>query len=333
MRIVCLVINLAAVLSHVILGASAAWATAGRGRGGGARRDLQLIDDYCEGNHEEMAVLDFLLDSNPEETGYKLVCDHRNEDDKTEQVTVWDVEVGSLDPIAKETWVYDNTCVSKRSTCVFTVYDGSGDGLLGDGWFALRYGATTVAVSNYQGDNDPFTTDTYCFGPNCDTLPLERAEDQQQQDEEEEEAGDNEVAVDDEDEEQEGGEEDAAANDEEEVVEVPATGGSAGDAESSQPTVSSTTTSSSSGRNEVNIIVASILGAVGFVLLVIGFVVVYRAVRKKSSSAYRNVTNEKGSDTNSDTTANDNHAKQQAIYSRNDDMEESMEFGACQPQE
>lgn len=116
-------------------------------------------------------VLDVLLDTNPHETGWKLVCDN-----ETETQTLWDVPIGSLTPGSAEEWVQSIACIPNNSNCVFTIMDQSGDGLLRYGWYSLTVGATTVAAYEY-GSNKPFLEETFCFGPECDQVPLELQDD------------------------------------------------------------------------------------------------------------------------------------------------------------
>jgi len=130
--------------------------------------------DCAEG--QEAAVLDVYTDANAEQNGWSLECDG---------APVWDIGVGSLvgENFDEGIWLTDSSCISLESTCTFTFFDLAGDGLTGDGFFAFRYGATTVALDEYRSDK-AYTSQSACFGPACadgDEQPLERAEDEEQQ--------------------------------------------------------------------------------------------------------------------------------------------------------
>ena len=117
--------------------------------------------------------MDLYTDANAEQNGWSLECDG---------APVWDIGVGSLvgENFDEGMWLTDSSCISLQSTCTFTFFDLAGDGLTGDGFFAFRYGATTVALDEYRSDK-AYTSQSACFGPACAEQPLERAEDEEQQ--------------------------------------------------------------------------------------------------------------------------------------------------------
>lgn len=118
---------------------------------------------------EELAILDIMLDENPIETGWKLNCDKS-------EYNVFDTPSGFILDAEPYSWIEEHSCISTQSTCSFTMYDSGGDGLLGDGWYALRFGATTIAAYEFA-TNVPFRAETVCFGPSCDVPPLELEDD------------------------------------------------------------------------------------------------------------------------------------------------------------
>jgi len=263
--------------------ASAGWATANH-----LGRSLQ-IDEYCA-DDEEQAVFDLYLDSTPDETGWKLVCDDDNGN------AVWDSPVGSLSLDLANSWVSETACISKESTCTMTIYDGAGDGFAEDGWYALRYGATTVAVYNYQGENEPFSEDTFCFGPECEELPLERAEDQEQQ----------------------AWEDDIIPEDEDPVPD-----------EDQSPTTSTTPEESDSSDN-TNKIVGGILGIVLGLIVLIGVAALISRSRKREYASFDDsppsiAANEKNSDkadeTKSATSSSEDDLTHQGSGETQDDLE------------
>jgi len=117
---------------------------------------------FCLDNEKNVA-LDILLDENPKETGWSLVCDGE---------LYWAVATGmSLGKGGN--WINQNICVPKIKTCTFILTDTTGDGLSPKGYYALRHGATTVAASKY-GSATPFSQKVFCFGPDCVQLSLEQ---------------------------------------------------------------------------------------------------------------------------------------------------------------
>ena len=127
-------------------------------------------DDYDCNDGFELAVLDFYTDANAQQNGWSLVCDNGEK--------VWDIQVGSLTH-AEGSWLTDSSCISTTSTCSFTFEDEAEDGLTGEGFVAFRYGATTLAVAEY-GASMVFSDLTACFGPACDEIPLEVADEQEE---------------------------------------------------------------------------------------------------------------------------------------------------------
>jgi hypothetical protein len=133
-----------------------------------AARSLQQ-DDECA-NGEELVVLNILLDSTPEQTGYSLVCDMSD---------LWEKTADTAEP---DSWLTDTVCVPESAQCTFSISDSASDGLLDGGWYSLTFGATTVAVYDYT----PFTENTYCFGQGCTTAdpalaPLEVLEEEEEE--------------------------------------------------------------------------------------------------------------------------------------------------------
>jgi hypothetical protein len=120
---------------------------------------------------QKLAVLDILLDPDPQETGWSLACDH---DDGQ---MIWQVPKGSFSSANVGEWITESSCINDTTTCSFNITDSGRDGLIGDGFYTLLLGATTVGVSEY-GKGVPFTERSYCFGPGCAAPPLERAEDE-----------------------------------------------------------------------------------------------------------------------------------------------------------
>jgi hypothetical protein len=117
--------------------------------------DTQLVEFFIQ--------LD--QDSN-QETGWTLQCDHEE---------IWNVPIGYLEEtknFRENNQMLVSTCVDATKTCDFTIQDSYGDGLVeGDGYFYLRYGATTVA--SYDMSQGMFAELSYCFGPDCNQAPLE----------------------------------------------------------------------------------------------------------------------------------------------------------------
>lgn len=126
------------------------------------RAQIWLHNDYECLDGSDTAVLEFFADANSQQNGWTMVCDGE---------TVWDVPVGSLTQGAGS-WISESSCVSKESLCYFTFLDANDDVLAGDGFIALRYGATTIAVAK-RGDDAAFAKLTSCFGPGCVDKPLE----------------------------------------------------------------------------------------------------------------------------------------------------------------
>ena len=130
----------------------------------------EMQDDdgiFCLDDEKHVAF-DILLDENPLETGWSLVCD----DDQV----FWNVAAGTIADKAGS-WITENICVPNSQTCSFILTDTTGDGLSSKGYYALRHGATTVAVSGY-GSATPFSEKSFCFGPDCTQLPLEQIQDE-----------------------------------------------------------------------------------------------------------------------------------------------------------
>lgn len=121
---------------------------------------------------EQHVVLEIQLDHNGNETGYKLICDDK---------TIWDKPVGSLSSKSSG-WQIEQSCIRKSaSICNFTIFDSgedgfSNNGVNGGGFFTLLLDATTVAYSEY-GKVAPFAQQSFCFGLDCTTTPIEQKDD------------------------------------------------------------------------------------------------------------------------------------------------------------
>jgi hypothetical protein len=126
---------------------------------------LSNTDLICA-DTEEVAVFDIFLDQKAQDTGWQLTCDGK---------LLWNTPVNTLTSADASTWKSESSCIATNTTCYFDIFDASGDGISNEGFYALTYGAVTVAVYEY-GTTNPFLKDTFCFGPNCETLPLELAE-------------------------------------------------------------------------------------------------------------------------------------------------------------
>jgi hypothetical protein len=128
-----------------------------------------LAED-CFAGEEEVEFTLFFDEDSTKEQGWTLQCG----DD-----VLWNVAAGDLaaqavkrSPLRKSRpYVRNTACVAAdtMSTCVFTIEDTYGDGMLWPGYYVLKWGATTVAVY----DRKPFKEKSYCFGGvDCATQPL-----------------------------------------------------------------------------------------------------------------------------------------------------------------
>jgi hypothetical protein len=131
-------------------------------------RILTSNTDLICAHTEEVAVFDIFLDQKAQDTGWQLTCDGK---------LFWNTPVNFLTSADASTWKSERTCIATNATCYFDIFDASGDGLSNEGFYALTYGAVTVAVYEY-GSTKPFLKDSFCFGPSCENLPLELAEEQ-----------------------------------------------------------------------------------------------------------------------------------------------------------
>lgn len=115
---------------------------------------------------EEEAVFTIVPDHDTrEETGWVMQCGSS---------VVWNVPMGYLVEITEEDFpfIQETACISTNATCVFTIEDDYGDGLVeGSGYYLLTYGATTIAVYNGQ-DGEEFFEKSVCFGPDCPDLDI-----------------------------------------------------------------------------------------------------------------------------------------------------------------
>ena len=128
-----------------------------------AQQNRRLVMDKFCANNEELATFDVLLDTDV--VSWKLICDDDN--------VVWKTR-GTVQAI--DSWLSEASCISKESTCIFTV-----DGATDDTWYALRYGATTIAVHNQ--DPQVSKQEIMCFGPKCTEPALEVADEKQENNE------------------------------------------------------------------------------------------------------------------------------------------------------
>jgi hypothetical protein len=103
------------------------------------------------------------------ENGWQLQCEYQN----GTMETIWDVPPGSLPYSTTTQVILDTICVEPTTSCWLTIIDLEGDGLLAQhpkdgfsGWFALLYGATTVALYSDE-TSSAFSELQYCVGPKC----------------------------------------------------------------------------------------------------------------------------------------------------------------------
>jgi hypothetical protein len=131
-----------------------------------------LAED-CFAGEEEVEFTLFLDEDSTKEQGWTLQCGN--------DVPLWNVAVGDMaakaavgrGSLRNSHYVRNTACVAaSTSTCVFTIEDSYGDGLLWPGYYVLQWGATTVAVY----DRQPFEEQSYCFGVDCETQPVEVAQ-------------------------------------------------------------------------------------------------------------------------------------------------------------
>ena len=111
---------------------------------------------FCTDEEEEV-TFDIILDENPLDNGWSLACDNGD--------VLWDVAPASI-VNTTGSWVTESACVATSLTCSFLLIDASGNGLTANGFYALRYGASTVASSEY-GEAVVFSEEVFCFGPGC----------------------------------------------------------------------------------------------------------------------------------------------------------------------
>ncbi len=125
----------------------------------------------CNVGEEQLEFTFFLDEDSLTENGWTLACDDVG--------TIWNVPMGTLEAsgsvqFSDTPFVKDQVCVSKNSTCHFTMEDLYGDGLLFPGYFFLTYGATTIVVSE---EEEEFFEKASCIGPSCPISAQEVVED------------------------------------------------------------------------------------------------------------------------------------------------------------
>ena len=121
-----------------------------------------LTGDCYDGEMEVEFVL-FLDEDSWTEQAWFMQCTGYDD-------AIWNNTVGFLEefrPYLERRYpprIIDQACVNENSTCVFTIEDSWGDGLLHPGQFWLTYEATTIAIYTHT---IPFEELSYCFGPLC----------------------------------------------------------------------------------------------------------------------------------------------------------------------
>lgn len=117
-------------------------------------------------------TLTLTFDANPKQVGYFLMCDGKN---------VWKVPTGTFGKRkAFQTITEYKASIASDSTCIFTMYDTAGDGLMDArgyraGSYTLTYGTMQVAnyvassanTFQYDGSGGPYKQCISCFGPRC----------------------------------------------------------------------------------------------------------------------------------------------------------------------
>ena len=129
----------------------------------------------CNVGENQLEFTLFLDEDSVTENGWSLTCDGEG--------TVWNVAVGTIqsvfpdvivDPdINPSPFVTEKVCLPEDTTCTFTLEDTHGDGLLSPGYYYLTLGPTTIAVSE---EGEEFKEKSYCFGPSCQIVAREVAE-------------------------------------------------------------------------------------------------------------------------------------------------------------
>lgn len=107
---------------------------------------------------EKQLTFRILLDDHPEQTAWNLICDTND--------IVWQVDADWDKEDDANTWVTNTACIGAEQQCIFTLLDTAGDGLGENGWYALVYGAQTIATSP-NGQAKPFLEQTFCVGMDC----------------------------------------------------------------------------------------------------------------------------------------------------------------------
>ena len=131
-----------------------------------ARVGQRSLQQACDPDTHEQALFTLVADDEASyENGWSLVCDN---------IPVWNRPVGTLD-VRDGDFVSDTACLPVDATCELTLYDQGGNGLRAQGWYYLKLGARTVAVSSQEAGS-AFAKRTYCFGPECPEEPLENDE-------------------------------------------------------------------------------------------------------------------------------------------------------------
>ena len=114
----------------------------------------------CYEHEKEVEFVLYLDEDSWTEQGWFMQCGEN---------VVWNNTVGFLLHYEEylDYWnpvIRDQACVHESETCVFTIIDTWGDGLLTPGQFLLSYEATTIAIYTHT---EPFEELSYCFGPLC----------------------------------------------------------------------------------------------------------------------------------------------------------------------
>lgn len=117
---------------------------------------VTVAEAACVVEQEEV-YLDLNVGTQPSQVGYTLTCDDLGQ--------VWTVPIGSLS-VEPEFWLMETACVSPTDTCFLDLTLGESNE---ETFFVFAKEATTIGFS----ENDTDASSTFCFGSNCEKLPLE----------------------------------------------------------------------------------------------------------------------------------------------------------------
>lgn len=117
---------------------------------------VTIAEAAC-GVEQEEVFLELNVGTQPNQVGYALTCNDLGE--------VWTVPIGSLS-IEPEFWLAETACVSPIDTCFLDLTLGESNE---ETFFVFAKEATTIGFS----ENDTDASSIFCFGPNCEELPLE----------------------------------------------------------------------------------------------------------------------------------------------------------------